>query len=98
LRFKTALQQPHPLPKVKWPMPGIEWYPEGRLVVWMALLAAAGISLFVLLNSSGPGGFQANMNTQLEPLFKALASSQMPRPPNSLHSSSKSSLQPCPAP
>jgi hypothetical protein len=51
---------------------GVEWYPEGRLVVWMALLAAAGISLFVLLNSSGPGGFQANMNTQLEPLFKAL--------------------------
>jgi len=51
---------------------GVEWYPEGRLVVWMALLAAAGISLFVLLNSSGPGGFLANMNTQLEPLFKAL--------------------------
>jgi hypothetical protein len=52
---------------------GIEWYPEGRLVVWISLLAAAGIALFVLLNSSGPGGFQANMNTQLEPLFKALA-------------------------
>jgi hypothetical protein len=52
---------------------GIEWYPEGRLVVWMSLLAAAGIALFVLLNSSGAGGFQANMNTQLEPLFKALA-------------------------
>ncbi len=52
---------------------GLEWYPEGRLVVWMALLAGTGVSLFVLLNSFGEGGFSQTIASQLEPLFKALA-------------------------
>jgi hypothetical protein len=58
---------------------GIEWYPEGRLVVWMALLAAAGVALFVLVYSTGEGGFDAAMAKQLEPLFKAFA--EQPNPP-----------------
>ena len=52
---------------------GVEWYPEGRLVVWMALLAGAGVSLFVVLNSFGEGGFAQTISGQLEPLFKAFA-------------------------
>lgn len=58
---------------------GVEWYPEGRLVIWMALLAAAGVALFVMIFSTGEGGFTASMTRQLEPLFKAFA--EQPNPP-----------------
>lgn len=60
---------------------GVEWYPEGRLVIWMSQLAAAGVALFVLMFSTGPGGFEAAMGQQLEPLFKAFAEQPNPPPP-----------------
>lgn len=60
---------------------GVEWYPEGRLVVWMALLAAAGVALFVLTYSFGEGGFDATMRAQLDPIFKAFAEQSSPPPP-----------------
>ena len=63
---------------------GVEWYPEGRLVVWMSLLAAAGVCLFVIINSIGAGGFAEAMRAQLDPLFKALAEQPSPPPAEQL--------------
>jgi len=52
---------------------GIEWYPEGRLVVWTAILSAA-MSIAVII-ALGPKveQFRSTVGEALQPLFDAMA-------------------------
>lgn len=58
---------------------GVEWYPEGRLVIWTALLSAALSVLVILALGPTVDQFRATVAEALKPLFDAMA--QQPNSP-----------------
>ncbi len=56
---------------------GLEWYPEGRLVLWCAGLAIALMCVTVLITGPDAQSFQETVSKQAEAVFAELVS-QMP--------------------
>ncbi|MGB7205479.1 MAG: DUF2232 domain-containing protein [Anderseniella sp.] len=52
---------------------GVEWYPEGRLVIWTVLISAALTMLVILALGPTVDQFRASAAEQLKPVFESLA-------------------------
>ncbi|MGI9464275.1 MAG: hypothetical protein ACR2OM_10060, partial [Aestuariivirgaceae bacterium] len=51
----------------------VQWYPEGRLILWCGLIACALMTLTIFVIGSGAEGFQAIVKTSLDTLVAQIA-------------------------